>query len=87
MSCWKGLAAETLLDAGIYADDDGLIFLPYRRTDGSVFRTRVVGPDGRRWWLDDGEGQILYGLDRLPSFDAGLPRPCYRGRERLSLRS
>jgi hypothetical protein len=69
---WKGLAAETIRQAGIYADD-GLTYLPYRLADGLTYRTRVVGPDGRRWWLDDGEGQILYGLDRLPSFDADLP--------------
>jgi hypothetical protein len=69
---WKGLAPATLLDAGIYAGD-GLAYVPYRLPDGSTFRTRVVGLNGRRWWLHDGSGLILYGLDCLPSFDAELP--------------
>jgi hypothetical protein len=70
---WKGLRAQTLLDAGIYADDNGLTFIPYRLTDGSTFRTRVVAPNGRRWWHDDGQGQSLLGLELGPGFRSDLP--------------
>jgi DNA primase len=71
---WKGLKVETLLDARIFfADDDGFIHIPYRLADGSTFRTRLVGLDGQRLWFDDGEGQLLYGLERLPFFEKEMP--------------
>jgi hypothetical protein len=70
---WKGLRPETMLAAGIHADEDGLTFIPYRLTDGPTFRTRVVAPDGRRWWSDDGQGQLLFGLELEPGFHPELP--------------
>jgi hypothetical protein len=68
---WKRLAPETMLAAGIYVHD-GLVHLPYRRQDGSLHRTRVVASGRDPWWLYDGEGTILYGLDRLPFFEKEL---------------
>lgn len=60
---WKGISFLVLAEAGV-EERDGLIIIPYRRRDGSLFRERVFAPDGRAWW-GPGEGIIPFGLEAL----------------------
>lgn len=63
---WKGLPKWLLEDAGVTVDAEGLVRLPYRLTDGTLYAHRVVAPAGRRWWEPgDGREAIPFGLDRL----------------------
>lgn len=63
---WKSLLPSTIEDAGIVTEDDTTA-IPYRRPDGTTFRTRYKAWDGRTWWGKDGNGTIPFGLERLPS--------------------
>lgn len=66
---WKGLPISVLHEADITVDPGGLVRIPYRLADGSLYACRVVAPSGRRWWEPgDGRPVIPFGLDRLEAF-------------------
>jgi hypothetical protein len=73
---WRRLPSWVLEDRGVTVDAEGLVRLPYRLADGSLYAHRVVAPSGRRWWEPgDGRAVIPFGIDRLE-----LPRfRQYRG--------
>lgn len=60
---WKGLLPATLEQAGISLLN-GEMRIPYRRGDGSTFRTRYKSEEGV-WW-GNGVGQLPFGLEVLP---------------------
>jgi hypothetical protein len=70
MTPWKGISAAVLEQAGVH-ERDGLIVVPYRRPDGSLFRERLFAPNGRAWW-EPGDGLSPYGLETLPPADQAV---------------
>ena len=62
---WKNLPALLLLEAGVWRDPHGLVHVPYRREDGSVFREKMF--TCRKSYWGPGEGIISFGLDALAS--------------------
>jgi hypothetical protein len=71
-SGWKGLDARTLAEARVTVDESGLVYVPYRRVDGSQWNRRVFASSGRTWWerAGIGDGMVPLGLELLPSTQA-----------------
>ena len=66
MTGWKALPTHILAEAGVTCDPDGLVRIPYRLHDGSLYAERVAASSGRRWWRPgDGRPLIPFGIDRL----------------------
>ncbi len=65
---WKGISWLGLAEAGVQCDASGIVHVPYKTPDGTVFREHLFAADGRTWWAA-GEGLIPLGLELLP------PRP------------
>jgi hypothetical protein len=63
---WAGILWLVLDEAGVEVSADGLVRIPYRRRDGSVFRWRYCSRAGSRWW-GSGEGLLPFGLETLRS--------------------
>lgn len=63
---WKGLRPSTISSAGIREQGNGVTAIPYRRTDGRVFRWRYKRKTGGEWW-GSGTSQCLFGLETLPN--------------------
>jgi hypothetical protein len=51
--------------AGVTLDVRGTARIPYRNSDGTLFRERLLPARGRPWW-GPGEGLIPLGLEMLP---------------------
>jgi hypothetical protein len=59
---WKGIDACTLLDAGVTRSSRGVVRVPYRLPDGTMFREKLFPVRGGSHW-SRGEGIIPLGLE------------------------
>ena len=50
---WKGIDASRLFDAWV-TRAGSLVEIPYFDEDGRLYSTRMVKPNGRRWWRPAG---------------------------------
>ena len=72
----KGLSLDGLLKAGVREEvgkyGDTILLFPYRDKDGATIRTKARTRNGT-FWMRDGEGAPLYGLDVLASSPSDGP--------------
>ena len=72
MTNWRGLPRFVLNEYGVTHDDDGLVRIPYRLPDGSLYAMRVVAPSGGALGgsRETAARLIPFGLDQLadPAF-------------------
>ena len=51
---WKGISYLVLDEAGVHCDAAGVVHVPYRNLDGSVYREHLFAAGGRSWWTPGG---------------------------------
>lgn len=71
---WKHLLFAVLDEAGVWRDEKGIVHVPYRNEDGSLFREHLFAPSGCTWWGPGEERLIPFGLEGLPDRRAARDR-------------
>jgi hypothetical protein len=71
---WKGIAAVTLLDAGVTRSSSGVVRVPYRDSVGAESNAKLFALDGRSWWERRGLGVTPFGLELVAPTDQRAER-------------